>query len=135
MAARKPHRCELLIFTPFAINWRWCCCEDCWCVVCRYTSVTMTTVPGLAVTCPAAATLRTCFPVGDLAVRATSDYSGEGWTHLPVTPTLTLSLSLTPPSLRRHVSFVDCPGHDILMATMLNGAAVMDAALLLIGNP
>jgi len=34
--------------------------------------------------------------------------------------------------LERHVSFVDCPGHDILMATMLNGAAVMDAALLLI---
>ena len=34
----------------------------------------------------------------------------------------------------RHVSFVDCPGHDILMATMLNGAAVMDAALLLIGT-
>lgn len=34
--------------------------------------------------------------------------------------------------LKRHVSFVDCPGHDILMATMLNGAAVMDAALLLI---
>lgn len=34
--------------------------------------------------------------------------------------------------LFRHVSFVDCPGHDILMATMLNGAAVMDAALLLI---
>eukprot|EP01037_Dinobryon_pediforme_P025471 gene25471-27637_t len=33
--------------------------------------------------------------------------------------------------LQRHVSFVDCPGHDILMATMLNGAAVMDAALLL----
>ena len=28
--------------------------------------------------------------------------------------------------LMRHVSFVDCPGHDILMATMLNGAAVMD---------
>ncbi|GIQ81472.1 hypothetical protein KIPB_002433 [Kipferlia bialata] len=34
--------------------------------------------------------------------------------------------------LQRHVSFVDCPGHDILMATMLTGAAVMDAALLLI---
>lgn len=34
--------------------------------------------------------------------------------------------------VQRHVSFVDCPGHDILMATMLNGAAVMDAALLLI---
>jgi len=37
-------------------------------------------------------------------------------------------------NLRRHVSFVDCPGHDILMATMLNGAAVMDAALLLVAG-
>lgn len=36
--------------------------------------------------------------------------------------------------LLRHVSFVDCPGHDILMATMLNGAAVMDAAMLLIAG-
>ncbi|KAG8764931.1 hypothetical protein FRC12_007797 [Ceratobasidium sp. 428] len=36
--------------------------------------------------------------------------------------------------LMRHVSFVDCPGHDILMATMLNGAAVMDAALLLVAG-
>mmetsp|Transcript_13458 Transcript_13458/g.24130 ORF Transcript_13458/g.24130 Transcript_13458/m.24130 type:complete len:463 (-) Transcript_13458:68-1456(-) len=36
--------------------------------------------------------------------------------------------------LQRHMSFVDCPGHDILMATMLNGAAVMDAALLLIAG-
>jgi len=36
--------------------------------------------------------------------------------------------------LLRHISFVDCPGHDILMATMLNGAAVMDAALLLISS-
>lgn len=33
-----------------------------------------------------------------------------------------------------HVSFVDCPGHDILMSTMLSGAAVMDAALLLIAG-
>lgn len=37
-------------------------------------------------------------------------------------------------TLLRHVSFVDCPGHDVLMATMLNGAAVMDAALLLIAG-
>ena len=37
-------------------------------------------------------------------------------------------------ALARHVSFVDCPGHDILMATMLNGAAVMDAALLLVAG-
>ncbi|KAL6122122.1 Eukaryotic [Nucleospora cyclopteri] len=34
--------------------------------------------------------------------------------------------------LVQHVSFVDCPGHDVLMATMLNGTAIMDAALLLI---
>lgn len=37
-----------------------------------------------------------------------------------------------PKKLIRHVSFVDCPGHDVLMATMLNGTAIMDAALLLI---
>ncbi|KAI8335168.1 P-loop containing nucleoside triphosphate hydrolase protein [Chlamydoabsidia padenii] len=36
--------------------------------------------------------------------------------------------------LVRHVSFVDCPGHDILMTIMLSGAAVMDAALLLIAG-
>ncbi|WRT65007.1 uncharacterized protein IL334_001948 [Kwoniella shivajii] len=36
--------------------------------------------------------------------------------------------------LLRHVSFVDCPGHDILMATMLTGAAVMNGALLLIAG-
>lgn len=35
-------------------------------------------------------------------------------------------------TLIKHVSFVDCPGHDVLMATMLNGTAIMDAALLLI---
>ncbi|EET02099.1 Protein Translation Initiation Factor 2 subunit gamma (IF-2g) [Giardia duodenalis] len=35
-------------------------------------------------------------------------------------------------TLVRHVSFVDCPGHDFYMATMLTGACVMDAALLLI---
>lgn len=37
-------------------------------------------------------------------------------------------------SLLRHISFVDCPGHDNLMATMLTGAAVIDAALLLIAG-
>ena len=36
--------------------------------------------------------------------------------------------------VKRHLSFVDCPGHDILMATMLNGAAVMDAAMLLVAG-
>lgn len=35
--------------------------------------------------------------------------------------------------LIHHVSFVYCLGHEIYMSTMLNGAAVMDAAILLIG--
>eukprot|EP00008_Paramoeba_atlantica_P008634 CAMPEP_0201490470 /NCGR_PEP_ID=MMETSP0151_2-20130828/26573_1 /ASSEMBLY_ACC=CAM_ASM_000257 /TAXON_ID=200890 /ORGANISM="Paramoeba atlantica, Strain 621/1 / CCAP 1560/9" /LENGTH=511 /DNA_ID=CAMNT_0047876441 /DNA_START=54 /DNA_END=1589 /DNA_ORIENTATION=- len=34
--------------------------------------------------------------------------------------------------LIRHVSFVDCPGHEMLMSTMLTGAAVMDGAILTI---
>lgn len=34
--------------------------------------------------------------------------------------------------LVRHVSFVDCPGHDVLMATMLSGTAIMDMAMLLV---
>jgi len=33
----------------------------------------------------------------------------------------------------RTVSFVDAPGHETLMATMLSGAAIMDGALLVIG--
>ena len=32
----------------------------------------------------------------------------------------------------RHVSFVDAPGHEMLMATMLSGAAIMDAAILVV---
>ncbi|KAK9942252.1 hypothetical protein M0R45_007928 [Rubus argutus] len=35
--------------------------------------------------------------------------------------------------LERHVSFVDCPGHDALMATMLHGVSIMDGALLVVG--
>lgn len=34
--------------------------------------------------------------------------------------------------LQRTVSFVDAPGHEILMATMLSGAALMDGAILVI---
>ncbi len=36
------------------------------------------------------------------------------------------------PVLLRRVSYVDAPGHEILMATMLSGAALMDGALLVI---
>jgi translation initiation factor 2 subunit 3 len=34
--------------------------------------------------------------------------------------------------LIKHVSFVDCPGHEVLMATMLSGASIMDVGLLVI---
>ncbi len=36
------------------------------------------------------------------------------------------------PQLQRVVSFVDCPGHESLMANMLSGAAVMDGAILVV---
>ena len=36
------------------------------------------------------------------------------------------------PVLRRSLSYVDAPGHEILMATMLSGAALMDGAILVI---
>jgi translation initiation factor 2 subunit 3 len=36
------------------------------------------------------------------------------------------------PKFLRAVSFVDAPGHETLMATMLSGAAIMDGALLII---
>lgn len=36
------------------------------------------------------------------------------------------------PHLERVVSFVDCPGHESLMANMLSGAAVMDGSILVI---
>lgn len=32
----------------------------------------------------------------------------------------------------RYVSFIDAPGHEMLMATMLSGAAIIDAAILVI---
>ncbi len=35
-------------------------------------------------------------------------------------------------SLVAHLSFVDCPGHEAYLATMLGGAAVMDSACLII---
>jgi translation initiation factor 2 subunit 3 len=34
--------------------------------------------------------------------------------------------------LVNHVSFIDCPGHDELMATMLNGVSMMDYVILVI---
>jgi translation initiation factor 2 subunit 3 len=33
---------------------------------------------------------------------------------------------------KRYVSFIDCPGHEMLMATMLSGAALIDLAILVV---
>ncbi len=38
----------------------------------------------------------------------------------------------SPVKVLRKISFVDAPGHEILMATMLSGASLMDGAMLLI---
>ena len=38
----------------------------------------------------------------------------------------------TPAEIHRIISFVDAPGHETLMATMLSGAALMDGAILLV---
>ena len=32
----------------------------------------------------------------------------------------------------RYISFIDAPGHEMLMATMLSGAALIDAAILVV---
>jgi translation initiation factor 2 subunit 3 len=44
----------------------------------------------------------------------------------------TCSHCKSPTELLRVVSFVDAPGHETLMATMLSGAAIMDGAVLVI---
>lgn len=40
----------------------------------------------------------------------------------------------TPMKLVKHISFVDCPGHEAYMATMIGGTAVMDSACLVIAT-
>ncbi len=50
-----------------------------------------------------------------------------GWTVEPKCPLCGAATKFV-----RAVSFVDAPGHEALMATMLSGAALMDGALLLI---
>lgn len=106
---------------------------------CRSISWVTPAVRGPSATGRVAAALRMNFPQTSPAPRAASNWSGETGRRLRLVSfgfqlwnyelcKVIFFLSL------RHVSFVDCPGHDILMATMLNGAAVMDAALLLIGK-
>ena len=51
----------------------------------------------------------------------------ECYTSKPECPTCTAKTQFI-----RKISFVDAPGHESLMATMLSGAAIMDGALLLV---
>ncbi len=34
--------------------------------------------------------------------------------------------------IKKHISFVDCPGHEVLMATMISGSTIMNSVILLI---
>lgn len=108
---------------------------------CRSISWMTPAVPGRSATGRVAAALLMSFLQTSPAPRATSSWSGTTAGKRKAQMNA-LSLKIPFPFIigtflcfSRHVSFVDCPGHDILMATMLNGAAVMDAALLLIGRP
>ncbi len=51
----------------------------------------------------------------------------DGWSNTPVCPNCGDKLEPV-----RSVSFVDAPGHETLMATMLSGSAIMDGAMLII---
>ena len=42
------------------------------------------------------------------------------------------SLNIKEGTPKRYVSFIDAPGHEMLMATMLSGAAIVDAAILVV---
>ncbi len=60
-------------------------------------------------------------------------YKGTDKEGRPLYTTQSNDARLTgPPTRLRRVSFVDAPGHETLMATMLSGAALMDGALLLV---
>jgi translation initiation factor 2 subunit 3 len=64
----------------------------------------------------------------DAAFYKCSKHEGpEGWSVTPICP-----IDGSEAKFVRAVSFVDAPGHEALMATMLSGAALMDGALLLI---
>ncbi|HDD25759.1 MAG TPA: translation initiation factor IF-2 subunit gamma [Acidilobales archaeon] len=51
---------------------------------------------------------------------------------LPLPERFTTEPKCKEPRYRRSVSYVDAPGHEVLMATMLSGAALMDGAILVI---
>lgn len=59
-------------------------------------------------------------------------YKATGGARLKPGERISCNVCGSPCRLVTHVSFVDCPGHEVLMATMLNGAAVMDGALLVV---
>ena len=103
---------------------------------CRFTNVTIPTCLDHSATHREAVHIPTNSRVTSKAVKESSNLFGKSF-YLSVNLLScfqVMILSFVKLWLFRHVSFVDCPGHEILMATMLNGAAVMDATLLLVGK-
>ncbi|MCG2888871.1 MAG: GTP-binding protein, partial [Sulfolobales archaeon] len=56
----------------------------------------------------------------------------EGYEAYVTEPSCSHCNSDQEPKFLRRVSFIDAPGHEVLMATMLSGAALMDGALLVV---
>lgn len=64
-------------------------------------------------------------------IKKDENYNGGSWcVTMPCGNIIVRRVSAQQQSMALAVG--NCPGHDVLMATMLNGAAIMDAALLLV---
>lgn len=58
----------------------------------------------------------------------------DSYKSVPASTTTFTDTDGTPMNLVKHISFVDCPGHEAYMATMIGGTAVMDSACLVIAT-
>ncbi len=73
-------------------------------------------------------TIKLGYAEGDI-YRCSNCPEPEAYTSRPECPSCPEG---SEPQLVKKVSFVDAPGHEVLMATMLSGAALMDGAILVI---
>ncbi len=73
-------------------------------------------------------TIKLGYAEGDI-YKCTNCPEPEAYTSRPECPACPEG---SEPQLVKRVSFVDAPGHEVLMATMLSGAALMDGAILVI---
>ena len=68
----------------------------------------------------------------DFEIRVCEKDHKSGFTGYTTKPKCPDTKSHGKTKLLRRVSFVDAPGHEVLMATMLSGAAIMDGVILVI---